>query len=92
MISINYLIDVFTLADDEFDRRVIAGEPVREVVQRAENAVMRLIEVDPATPDEADRKDAVLSRVMAEGLFPALGGRNSEAPASGHWCQSVRIS
>jgi len=87
---IHHLDHVFTEAEAEFDRRAIAGEPTREVVQRAEHAIRRLIDVEPMSADEEARKNAVLSRVTAEGLFPALVGRNSETPASAFDDQDAR--
>lgn len=88
--NVSYFAYMLAEAEREFDERMIAAEPVREVVERAEHAILRLIEVDPMTADEADRKDAVLSRVMAEGLFPALVGRNSETPADGFERQDLQ--
>jgi len=63
---------MFAEAEREFDERAIAAEPVREVVERAETAILRLMEVEPMTADEEACKNAILSRVMTEGLFPAL--------------------
>jgi len=82
MIPIPYLTHVITDAEAEFDALTGAGKRLDVAARRAENAVARLIEAQPAMPADLAHRHAILARVAAEGLFPALADQLDAALGS----------